>query len=265
MENSPSSISNAETPHTTTQSRGQSRTHSRTPSQLQSQVQAQFQSLGTVINQSPMSVSESVSVAGSPINNNNSNNNDNDNDNGLLSPMNGIRAPQTGPNTNGIPTNNTNTNTTGNNNADVEMKDIEESKTREENAHQTDNENEETNIKNRIEKLKELVSSMENTRLELIPLLLDVVEQVKNGSLSIKDADNACGPIRVRINRLTDWRKSVEDGIKELEKLQDPNINSINNLDIKTRIELKNRGIENFVNKIQQHYSGESLPPAKTP
>ncbi|GAV27455.1 hypothetical protein PMKS-000923 [Pichia membranifaciens] len=68
----------------------------------------------------------------------------------------------------------------------------------------------------KIQTIQETLEKMENMRLELLPLLLDIIEQVKNGELSIKDVDNACGRIRVRINRLKDSRNTVESGLQRL-------------------------------------------------
>ena len=68
----------------------------------------------------------------------------------------------------------------------------------------------------KIQTIQETLEKMENVRLELLPLLLDIIEQVKNGELSIKDVDNACGRIRVRINRLKDSRNTVESGLQRL-------------------------------------------------
>lgn len=101
----------------------------------------------------------------------------------------------------------------------------------------------------KIQYIQETLENMENVRLELIPLLLDIVEQVKNGELSIKDVDNACGRIRVRISRLQESRNNAE---RELQVLEDENNGSRHcEQDIEQRIQQKSDAISQLVNAIK--------------
>lgn len=71
----------------------------------------------------------------------------------------------------------------------------------------------------RLRKLDEIdakLDAMESIRLETVPILLDIIEQVKNGELSIKDVDNVCGRISLRLNKLSKDRGVVES---ELDKI----------------------------------------------
>lgn len=70
----------------------------------------------------------------------------------------------------------------------------------------------------KIRNIEETLDRMENTRLELAPMLLDIVEQVKNGEVSIKDVISACGRLRVRINKLHEDRTVVFEALSSLEK-----------------------------------------------
>lgn len=100
----------------------------------------------------------------------------------------------------------------------------------------------------KIAELQEILDKMENTRLELIPLLLDNVEQVKNGELSIKDLDNACGRIRVRLNKLQESRNKI---IEEFQILQENNNGvKFTQRETETRIKLKNDAVTNIINSI---------------
>lgn len=69
-----------------------------------------------------------------------------------------------------------------------------------------------------IHNIEETLDRMENTRLELAPMLLDIIEQVKNGEVSIKDVVNSCGRLRMRINKLHEDRTVVFDALSSLEK-----------------------------------------------
>lgn len=100
----------------------------------------------------------------------------------------------------------------------------------------------------KLKKLYELLENMENLRLELIPLLLEVVEQVKNGEIPIKDVDNACGRIRVRIGKLEESRTQVES---ELCLLEDKNRGAdVNQPDPAIRIRMKAEGISRVMDAI---------------
>lgn len=100
----------------------------------------------------------------------------------------------------------------------------------------------------KLMKLYESLENMENLRLELIPLLLGVVEQVKNGEIPIKDVDNACGRIRVRIGKLEESRTWVES---ELCLLENKNRGAdVNQPDPATRIRIKAEGISRVMNAI---------------
>lgn len=97
--------------------------------------------------------------------------------------------------------------------ADGESKDSSSNKARDDDVDFTDDDSERLN---KIQSIHETLEKMENVRLELLPFLLDIIEQVKNGELSIKDVDNACGRIKVRINRLKESRNTVESGLQQL-------------------------------------------------
>ena len=71
----------------------------------------------------------------------------------------------------------------------------------------------------RDEKLEEMdkqINEMSNINLEIVPLLLDIIEQIKVGDLPVKDADNACGRIRLRLNKLQEIRNQVENGLSSM-------------------------------------------------
>jgi hypothetical protein len=106
--------------------------------------------------------------------------------------------------------------------------------------------------KERINQIEESLDIMENTRLELVPLLLDIIEQVKNGELSIKDADNACGRIRVRINRLYEDRKVVKTILENLN--QEFSCNDLEKRQILEKIQKKEDCLESLVTKISQRF-----------
>lgn len=117
-----------------------------------------------------------------------------------------------------------------------------------ENEHDNQNNHDEIAKTEKITELQEILDKMENTRLELIPLLLDNVEQVKNGELSIKDLDNACGRIRVRLNKLQENRNKITE---EFQILQESNNGvKFTQKETETRIKLKNDAITNIINSI---------------
>lgn len=99
-----------------------------------------------------------------------------------------------------------------------------------------------------ITELQKILETMENTRLELVPLLLDNIEQAKNGELSIKDLDNACGRIRVRLNKLQESRNKVINGIQILQ--ENNNGVKFTPKESETRIKLKNDAITNIIDSI---------------
>lgn len=92
---------------------------------------------------------------------------------------------------------------------------------------------------------------MENTRLEMVPLLLDIIEQVKTGEISIKDVDNVCGRIRLRVNKLREDRRIVES---ELEKINDQfRCSADENESTKQHIAIKERCISHLIKSIESH------------
>ena len=69
----------------------------------------------------------------------------------------------------------------------------------------------------KVAEINEKIENLDTTRLELVPLLLDVIEHVKSGEIAIKDVDNACSRIRLRLNKLQEGRAVVEQQLSEMQ------------------------------------------------
>ncbi|KAG0682835.1 hypothetical protein C6P40_000938 [Pichia californica] len=100
----------------------------------------------------------------------------------------------------------------------------------------------------KLEELQNTLENMEKTRLELIPLLLETVEQVKNGELAIRDVDNACGRIRLRINRLQESRTLVKNELSKLE--ENRNGMKLTKQETEQRIKIKSDAITSILGSI---------------
>lgn len=99
---------------------------------------------------------------------------------------------------------------------------------------------------------------MEDTRLEMVPLLLDIVEQVKTGEISIKDVDNVCGRIRLRLNKLREDRSVVKS---ELENINSQfRCSADQNESTKQRIAIKERCLDNIIKSIDSYKENKTNP-----
>ncbi|GME69748.1 unnamed protein product [[Candida] boidinii] len=77
-------------------------------------------------------------------------------------------------------------------------------------------------------------------QIELIPLLLDLIENLKIGKISPKDFDNAVGRIRVRVSRM----KNLLNNIEGLDESSDNRIRKMEEL--KLKIDGKREVLMNF-------------------
>lgn len=100
--------------------------------------------------------------------------------------------------------------------------------------------------------IQDLLDTMEDTRLELVPLLLDTVEEVKSGELPIKDIDNSCARIRVRIGKLHEYRARVETGLREIEA--EFNCSTRQKQELDDRIRIKEQGLASIVDTLQSRW-----------
>ncbi|GME66919.1 unnamed protein product [[Candida] boidinii] len=83
-------------------------------------------------------------------------------------------------------------------------------------------------------------------QIELIPLLLDLIENLKIGKISPKDFDNAVGRIRVRVSRM----KNLLNNIEGLDESSDNRIRKMEEL--KLKIDGKREVLMNFKEVVEK-------------
>lgn len=106
----------------------------------------------------------------------------------------------------------------------------------------------------KVQEIIEIANNMEDLNLELIPILLDKIDKVKNEEILVKDLDSAISPLRIRISKLKDAKKSAKMKLQELQEEQNLGLSSVGRMDINERIEIKQQAINNFITSINDFY-----------
>ncbi|ANZ75333.1 BA75_02890T0 [Komagataella pastoris] len=84
--------------------------------------------------------------------------------------------------------------------------------------------------RSRVDQLeKEHIALTEIRRVELLPLLLDLIEELKLGKIEPKDFDNAAGRIRAQISKI----RGLLDNVEGLSESSESRINKLKELDAK--------------------------------
>lgn len=82
----------------------------------------------------------------------------------------------------------------------------------------------------RVDQLeKEHIALTEIRKVELLPLLLDLIEELKLGKIEPKDFDNAAGRIRAQISKI----RGLLDNVEGLSESSESRINKLRELDEK--------------------------------
>ncbi|KAH3667873.1 hypothetical protein WICMUC_005151 [Wickerhamomyces mucosus] len=87
---------------------------------------------------------------------------------------------------------------------------------------------------------RDATSIEELKNLELVPLVLDIVEDINSGKLLPKDVDNSAGTIRVRINKAREILKNIH-GLSELPEERQKRVDRLTK-----NIENKSRSLQSF-------------------
>ncbi|CAI8493356.1 unnamed protein product [Pichia kudriavzevii] len=95
-------------------------------------------------------------------------------------------------------------------------KELQSSSSSSSSVYKTDEEKENERLA-QLDAIQEEIKKMKITQLELVPILLELMQQVNNGEMLVKDVNNACGRIRVRLNRLREQRLQVQAKLKNVE------------------------------------------------
>lgn len=88
------------------------------------------------------------------------------------------------------------------------------------------------------------IQELETTRLELIPVLLESVEQVKSGEIEAREFDNSIGRVRVRLQKLNGMFNDIETSFQSME------VSS--NVPEADKIEIKRASLSRFIQKTNQ-------------
>lgn len=92
-----------------------------------------------------------------------------------------------------------------------------------------------------VESIGKQIDEMKATRLELIPVLLESVEQVKSGEIEAREFDNSVGRVRVRLQKLNGMFNDVESSFQTME------VSS--NVPETVKIDLKRQSLARFIEK----------------